>query len=209
MTSDYWKQLNTPDTVRLFCEMSDLRSHYANADEAVPMTEVWKDLASPDFKNADEFDTNIKFFSGDEEHKRKAGVIAFGRRITLVVSREFWELALRNDMLRNFLLAHEYAHVVLDHHASAAVIKNFKLGSRSGVNANIPPDWEEFETNVAAVFFQCGYALLNEEKTAFELAKKFYTDEYYVEKLQRLCQSKAFQNELNRRLARKSKPVVL
>lgn len=209
MTIDYWKQLKTSYAVRLFREMAVLRSYYATSDEAISMADVWEDLASTEFEETDEFKTQIKFFSGNEEHNRKAGIITFASRITLIVSHGFWRLARGNQWLQNFLLAHEFVHVALDHHANAAVVKHFKLDSSNGVNANIPPTWEEFETNVAAVFFQCGDALFEKEKYAFELAAKYRTDKHYVERLQRLCQSQAFQGELGNQMAFKPKRVVL
>lgn len=209
MTSDWWKQLKTQETVRLFWEMVDLRNYYVASGEVVSMTEVWEDLASTEFDETDEFKTRIKFFSGDEEHDRKAAVIAFASKITLVVSKGFWSLACNKGMLQNFLLAHEFSHIALDHHSKAAAIKHFKLDASHGTYANIPPTWEEFETNVAAVFFQCGDALLEKEKLALDIAVKFRTDAYYVGRLQKLCQSQTFRDELDKQLGQKPKRVVL
>ena len=208
MTQDYWKQLKTPDAVQLFCQMVDLRSYYATPDEPVSMTEVWEDMASTEFEDSDEFKTKIKMFSGEEKHNRKAGVVAFASQISLIVSKGFWELARKGERFRNFLLAHEFVHIVRDHHAHGAVVKHFQLDSRTGVNSNIPPTWEEFETNVGAVLFQCGTALFEKDRTAFEIAQKFRTDPYYVERLQRLCQSRVFLDEYERQTSPKPRVVL-
>ena len=203
MENDFWKQIKTSDAVKLFREMLSLRNDFAEPDASVSMTDVWLELADDRYQKTDEYRTKIKLYSGSDTDDTKAGVVVFGNLLTLVVTKHFWELARKNSVLQNFLLAHEFAHVACDHHSNGAGMKHFRLTSKNGVKANIPPTWEEFEANLAAVFFQCGVALFEKETTPFELASRHRTDFRYAKRIQKLCQSDVFQAEYDKQTAPK------
>ena len=61
--------------------------------------------------------------------------------------------------------------------------------------ANIPPTLEERETNFAAVFLQCGTALFDQRWSAVDLARRAFSDVYYVHKAQSCVQLDVFKRE--------------
>ena len=155
------------------------------------MTDVWEFLA------ADNPQVRIKRYNTDNEYSHKrAAVVALDELIALTASNQFWDRACQGALFQNFVLAHEMGHLILDHHASGAVVKNFALFDDATGVANIPPTVEELEANYAAVFFQCGVTLLapglNAKTDAFRIAARAFSDPHYVEKAIRLCQLEAF-----------------
>jgi len=143
-----------------------------------------------------------------QDFNRKAGVVVLGDRATLTVDERLLENARKGDKLSNFILAHEIGHLVLDHHEKGAIIKNFQLFSGPQGMTNTPPTLEEFEANMAAVFFQCGVALLDKQQVPIQLAHRAYSDVYYVKKAQKMIQLENFQRELQRP-KKKNERVVL
>ncbi|MEL6619948.1 MAG: hypothetical protein AAFP16_13800, partial [Pseudomonadota bacterium] len=134
--------------------------------------------------------------------QKRAAVAALDDCIALSTSNQFWDHAERGALFQNFILAHEIGHLILDHHATGAVNKNFKLFDDETGIANIPPTVEELEANYAAVFFQCGVTLLapglNAKKDAYRIARKAFSDPFYVEKAIKICQLDAFTSEWQR-----------
>ncbi|NVO56447.1 hypothetical protein HW561_11675 [Rhodobacteraceae bacterium B1Z28] len=190
------QSLTTPEAVSLFREMIGYRRHYCEDTEFFRMTDFWNWLADGDGDG----EVKIKTYrtENEEDYKRKAGVVAFGERATLVVDEKLLENADTGCKLSNYMLAHEFAHLALDHHAQGAVVKNFKLYSTASGNANVPPTKEEYEANLAAVFFQCGIALLDPKLDALSLAHRANSDVSYVKKAVRMCRLEVFRDELKR-----------
>ncbi|MEM9434696.1 MAG: hypothetical protein AAGA12_12310 [Pseudomonadota bacterium] len=187
----------------VFKEMRDCRREFCNDDKYFKVIEVWEYLASetPEIK--------IKSFdSKGEVQSKKAGVVAFGDRFTLIASRELLKRAKNGCWFSNFTLAHELGHIALDHHALGAVVKNFELFASSSGLINDPPTYEELEATFAAVLFQCGVALFDQSWTPVELAKRAYSDPKYIQKAMELCVSPEFKSELAR-LDQVKKRVVL
>lgn len=162
-------------------------------NEFFSMSEVWRTMAE------DNPDLSIKEFKGSGNiQEKKAGVIALGGRATLIVAEQLMQRAEAGDKLANFTLAHELAHLMLDHHEKSAGIKNFILEHGSKGYTTKPPSDEELETNYAAVFFQCGVALLAPRANAIELSRRAKTDTEWTKKAIALCSVKEFQEEFGK-----------
>ncbi|WP_432450626.1 hypothetical protein [Aliiroseovarius marinus] len=180
--------------------MIELRRLFCSDDSYFRMSQVWDWLVGDDEENVDGYETTtVKWYKTQTRDpvKDSAGVVAFDGRSTLVAPEWMREEAENGGMFANFTLAHEFAHLALDHHARGAVVKNFQLFSGEFGNANIPPTVEELEANYAAVFFQCGVALLDPNIEATELAKRASSDDYLVKKLKKMCALEIFQTELS------------
>ena len=190
------QSLTTPEAVSLFREMVAYRRLCYEDTEFFRMTDVWNWLADGD--GAGEVTIKTYRTENAEDYKCKAGVVAFGECATLVVDEKLLKNANSGCKLSNYMLAHEFAHLALDHHTQGAVVKNFKLYSTANGNANIPPTKEEYEANLAAVFFQCGPALLDLQWDALTLANQANSDVYYVKKAVRMCRLEVFRDELKR-----------
>ncbi len=188
------QSLTTSEAVSLFREMIGYRRIFCEDAEFFRMTDVWNWLADC------EGEVKIKTFRTEnaEDYKRKAGVVAFGERSMLVVDEKLLKNADEGCKLSNFMLAHEFAHLALDHHAQEAVVKHFQLFATASGNANIPPTKEEYEANLAAVFFQCGVALLDPKIDPLTLAHRAHSDVTEVKKVTRLCRMDVFCDELKR-----------
>lgn len=199
--------LTTPRIVEIFHEMVSCRRIYCDGSDArfFKMTEFWEWLAG------DQNDgIRIKTYNSDGEadYKRKAGVVAFGNLATLVVDQKLLSNARRGCKLSNFLLAHEFSHLALGHHDQGAVIKNFQLYSGPNGMMNVPPTKEELEANIAATFFQCGTALLDDAAEPLQLAHQAFTDVLYVKKCLGICGSNAFMDELEKRRVQHERVVL-
>lgn len=150
-----------------------------------------------------------KYVSRETEgHKRKAGVIALGDKVTLTVDSELWDDAKRGKKFPNFVLAHELGHLALDHHAKGAVVKNFQLYATASGRANIPPNLEELEAMYAAVFLQCGILLLDNSYGSVELALRAFSDVEYVRKARELAKHPEFRRELAKYSAPRKRVVL-
>jgi len=135
--------------------MLECRRGYTSDSRFFKSTEIWEWLTH------DDDNWSIMKYRGPntEDYKRKAGVVAFDERVRLSVDERLWDNAAKGQMFANFVLAHELAHVALDHHSKGAVTKNFQLFDGPSGQCNIPPTVEELEANYGAVCFQCGAAL--------------------------------------------------
>lgn len=178
------------------------RELYADHD-FFKMPEVWETLC----EDIEHWSINTYKSNQLEDYKRKAGVIAFGDRVTLTADEKLLENAWKGCKLSNFILAHELGHLALNHHARSAVTKNFQLFAGPNGMSNIPPTVEELETNFAAVFFQCGSTLEDARWTALQLANRAFSDVNYVKKAQAMVRLEVFKRELW--LKRQAHPRVI
>jgi len=196
--------LSAARAASVFKEMVGLRRYCCNDSQYFGMSEIWDDLA----EDSDEI--NIKFSKSAhlDFDNSKAGVVAFDKFATLIVPETMWAKAVEGDRFANFTLAHEFAHLALEHHLMSANVKNFQLTNRGNDLANIPPNSEELEANYAAVFFQCGDALMEPNIDALNLAKRACTDVYYVKKAISLCKLEAFRRELEILYARYERVIL-
>jgi len=198
--------ISVRNTARIFREMVSLRRYYCADSDFFRMDEFWEWLADTD----DSIGIRLSNapVTGQEKSKVKAGVVAVGEKSTLVAPRDMFQKAKAGSLLHNFVLAHEFGHLALEHHASRTKIINYQLDSSDGQLANIPPNLLELEANYAAVFFQCGVELFNTSISELELAKRASSDPFYVGKAKAICRLEAFQNEL-RFLQNRYERVVL
>ena len=196
--------LTTLRVVDIFEEMISCRRMFCADRDFFRMPEFWEDQCDEEGR------WTIKTYrSGQlEDFKRKAGVVALDDRVTLTVDERLMENAKQGCKLSNFILAHEMGHVALDHHSTGAVTKHFQLFAGPSGMSNLPPTLEELEANYAAVFLQCGVALLDTAYDAIQLAHRAFSDVHYVKKAQRIVQLEIFRRHLNRP-GKKYETVVL
>lgn len=179
--------IRTDRAVKVFNEMLGLRRIYCQDTNFFKSIEVWDWIADSDAK------IRIKEFDGDRSgNEKKAGVVAFDDRFTLIAPSALLSNARNGCKFSNFTLAHEFSHIALDHHAKGAVVKNFQLYSSQSGLANIPPNDEELEANYAATMFLCGIALLAPNVDPVRLADRACCDVYYTKKTIKLCQTSVF-----------------
>ena len=186
--------LSTSRAVGIFDEMISVRRMYCADNDFFRMDEFWEYLCD----EGNKWSINTYRSNETEDFKRKAGVIAFRDRVTLTVDEKLMARAKQGCKLSNFILAHEVGHLALNHHARSAVTKNFQLFSGPRGMSNLPPTLEELEANYAAVFLQCGVALLDPKWDPLQLARRAFTDVAYVKKAQAIVRLDVFQRELTR-----------
>lgn len=186
--------LSTARVVEIFETAIWYRRQYAADNQFFRMTDYWRWLRDEGAY------VKIKTYGSDEreDFKRKAGVVAFGDSITLVVDRRLIDRADEGCKLCNYMLGHEAAHLMLDHHERGAVVKNYQLFAGPTGMSNLPPTPEELEANYGAVFLQCGVALANPRWGTLQLADRAFSDVSSVSKAQRIVQMDIFQRELAR-----------
>lgn len=110
-------------------------------------------------------------------------------------------------MFQNFILAHELAHVALDHHRDQGPTHHFHLTEGKYGLSNIQKSLKEKEANLGAVFLQCGVRLMDDTLSSFDLAKRAFSDNNEVARAQKYVRLDPFQRILNR--PRKSYPRVV
>jgi hypothetical protein len=181
----------TARAAEVFHEMISVRRIFCADTEFFRMTDFWKDQC----EGSDRWSIRTYRSTDTRGYMRPAGVIAFDDRVGLTVDESLWRKAEGGCPFSNFTLAHEVGHLALDHHAHSATTKNFKLSASSRGMANIPPTLEERETNFAAVFLQCGTALFDQRWSAVDLARRAFSDVYYVQKAQSCVQLDVFKRE--------------
>ena len=186
--------LSTSRLARVYEEALWARRELYRDSEYFKMPEPWKRMCEA----GDNWSIKTYRANEMEDYKRKAAVVAFDGRVKLTLDERLMEKAEQGCMFSNFVLAHEWGHLLLDHHGKGAVTKNFQLYSGPGGMLNIPPTLEELETHYAAVFFQCGIALKSKHLSALELAMRAYSDPKYVKKAQGIVRLEAFERELSR-----------
>lgn len=196
--------LSTQRAAEIFRKMHQIRRVYARDDQFFKMSDVWSSLADQDGV------VKIKTFRDLSKHpaELKAGVVEFDGRVTLVADKRVLELASKGEMFSNFKLAHELAHLGLDHHAKAAFVKNFQLYDAGSGLANVPPTQEELEANYGAVFFQCGMALLDESTDSIKIIRRAYSDVTYTKKACRICRLDIFREELDRLSLKRPRKIL-
>jgi len=160
------------------------------------------------FEESDRWSIKLLKSNQFEDHKRKASLVFFDHWVTLSVDEKLMAAASRGCRLSNFILAHEVGHLALDHHAMSATTKHFQLFSGPNGMSNIPPTLEELEANIAAVFLQCGPALISSGLDAVELARRAHSDVTYVRKAQRIVRLDAFQRRLRQPKVRRERAVM-
>jgi len=196
-------KISAQRAAKVFKEALACRRLFCEDDKFFNMSEMWEDLCEGDDN------WNIRQVTNGPlaDYQRRAGVVAFGEFVTLVADKELMRLARLGSGFANFILAHEISHLMLDHHANAKVVKNFKVVDSETGKSVIPPTDEELETNYAAIFLQCGVALFDERLSALELARRAKTDVGMVKKARSLVRVMEFQKELES--ISKQKPRVV
>jgi len=197
-------ELLTSNLARIFREALWYRREFSADQDHFKMTEIWERCCR-DFVG-----WTIKKYMPKEtaDYKRKAGVVMLGGRVTLTVDARLWENAVKGCYLSNFILAHEFGHLILEHHSGNGVTKNFQLFEGPSGMSNLPPTLEELEANFAAVFFQCGEALKDVDLSHVELARRASSNYRDVAKAQKFVQLETFQKELFRQTARYQRVVL-
>ena len=176
----------------IFEEMLSVRRFFCPADhDFFKMSDFWEDLCD------EQGNWSVKTYKSKESNdlSRKAGVSAFAGRVTLTLDERLLENARSGCNFSNYVLAHEVGHVALQHFDART--KNFELSGPDGT-WNLPASLEELEANLAAVFLQCGVALLDPRWGPLELANRAFSDENYVRKAQKYVRLEAFQGLLTR-----------
>ena len=158
------------------------------------MTEAWEAVCD------EGADWKIRTYKSraNEDYKRKAGVIQFLGKVTLTVDEALWGKAEQGQEFANFLLGHEFGHLICDHHSRSATIKHFQLFDGPSGKSNMPPNTEELEANLAAVFFQCGPEIESDRLSDRELAKRAYSDERTIQRIRKYVKLSAYQREISR-----------
>jgi hypothetical protein len=177
--------------VSIFEEMLAARRGFCADHVFFKMPEFWDDLCDEEGK------WSIRTYRSSEtdELRRRAGVSAFAGRITLTVDEKLLERANNGCKFSNYVLAHEVGHLALEHFNERT--KNFALYGPNGT-WNAPPNTEELEANLAAVFLQCGIALLDRRWDTIQLANRAFSDITSVRNAQRFVRLELFQSLLNR-----------
>ena len=172
--------------------------------EFFKMTDVWEELCS----EGDAWKIK-KYNSGvGDNYKRKAGIVAFGDRVTLTVDEFLWRMAEKGAEFANFLLGHELGHLICNHHASSAATKNFQLVNGETGMSNIPPTAEEWEASIAAVYFQCGPEIESDRLTDRELAKRAHSDERTIRRVRKYCRLEGYQRESSKPRKRNERVIL-
>lgn len=191
-------QITTQRFAEIFGEMVSSRRLFAEDWEFFKMTRVLELLFEEDEGN----EWKLKTFRSLDAEPRGA-VVALDGKVTLTVDERLLERAEKGQTLANFILAHEIAgHIGLDHHATGALTKHFKLIDGPKGKSNIPKNVEELEADYAGVIFQCGVALMDSTMDPVRLAHLAYSDVSTVKLVQKLVQLEVFKAEL----ARQTKP---
>lgn len=185
--------LTTKEGVRIFEDMVSCRRAFCADNEFFKMTDVWKDLC----EGSKEW--QIKFYRRGQKYleRPQAAVAEFDQHVRLTVSEEFWADAESGDGVANFILAHELGHVGERHNARFAT-RHFQMASTANGHSIFPKSYYEKLADYAAIAFQCGVALLNENLNGAELAELAFSDLEQVQNAQRMAQSTVFRRELAR-----------
>jgi hypothetical protein len=197
-------KISVDRAVTIFNEMVGCRRYAYSDQEFFKMSDYLKELCSEesDGVRIKTFKTNPK-----EDFRRKVGVIEFGNSVIFSMDERFLTKADQGCYLCNYIIAHEIGHLALRHHEKNAKILNFQLTKGQSGYANLPPTDEELEANYAAVFFQCGIALFDDNYTPQQLARLACSDPRYVEKAQKMVRLARFQ-ELRRNKPRYPRVIL-
>jgi hypothetical protein len=185
--------LTTQRAVSIFEDMVSCRRMFCADDHFFKMTDLWKDLCDGNE------DWKVKFYRrGPKDLARpQAAVAEFDNRVILTVSEELWAEAEEGDGVANFILGHEIGHIGRRHNSRFAT-RHFQMTSAANGHVILPQSYFEKEADFAAVAFQCGVALLDQDLSAPDLAQLAFSEQEQVEKAQRVVQSKVFLAEFYR-----------
>lgn len=197
------QQLTTPRAVEIYREALSIRRELYKDDQFFKAIEAWGKICG----DSEKWRTKTYQRRKHEPLKIKAGITEFADIVILTVDAELIERAKNGCKLCNYILAHEMGHLMLDHHAHDTVVKHYQLFSTERGLANIPPTLEEYEANLAAVFFQCGTHLENSITKTTDLANRAFTDVNAVRAAQQMVQMEVFQEELKK--PRRTYPRVI
>ncbi|OIP85384.1 MAG: hypothetical protein AUK37_04260 [Rhodobacterales bacterium CG2_30_65_12] len=182
--------ISTPRAVEVYREMLWWRRELFDDGEFFKVPDAWEAMC----EGINTWKTYT--YRGLERFKPKAAMIVFGESAKLCIDERLLDDARKGGKLTNSILAHEIAHLALDHHANSATKKNFQLSAGTKGMSIRPPNSEEFEANLAGVFFQCGVALQDKRLTKLELAHRAFADVELVGLAQQYVQLDIFQREL-------------
>lgn len=180
------------------------RGYVAEPRQYFKMSDVIEDaLRDGDVFRLREFDP------GDDLLKRrKAGVVGFAGKYSFILPKGMMEGAREGQKEDNYALAHEWCHIILGHHESGAVVKNYQLFQTESGNVNRPPTQEELETNFAATLFQCGEAIFDKGVDPVRLGNRAFTNISEVRKVTRICQTSSFQEAVDKLIASRPRVVL-
>ena len=183
----------------IYRTMTDYRREYCDTEDLrfFKMADFWEWLCGDGGEG-----WQIKTFRSDlgDDYLRKAAILTFDGRMTLTVDEGLWGKAKQGCKVANFILAHEFAHLALDHHSGNATTKNFMMKQRATDFAMIPPTLEELEADYGGVFFQCGPVLEDVRWSAKYIADRSFSDVAKVEKAVRIVRLEGFKREVDRQL---------
>lgn len=174
MTSKKPAKISVKRTAELFREMLSTRRLICEDHDFFLASELWE--------LAGDGNNNVRIREYPVSVNNKAGVLALGERITLLISRDFAQRVKRGEGFANFILSHEYCHLLLGHHSRAAKVLNFELDAGGQIFRIVAPNDQELETNYAAVFLLCGVALLKSDVDEADLARRAHCDVQQVRK---------------------------
>ena len=183
--------LSTTRAAQIWTEMVELRRELYKDDCFFKMHEPWEQFTT----ESDLWSIKTYRSENQEEYKQKASVVEFDGRVTLTVDEVLLSRAREGGQLENFILAHEWCHLALRHHANFASNRNFVLSSTDKGYARLAGDIFELEADFGAVVFQCGVALRDERWDSVRLAKRAYADVAAVKKVRRLVNLEVFERE--------------
>jgi len=193
--------ISTQRAVEIYREMVWWRRELCEDTEFFNVPDTWETLC-------EDIETWKMNAYQAEGQKPKAAMVVFGDHATLTVDERLVEKARKGCGLSNSILAHEISHLALDHHAQSATTKHFQLSKGPKGFAVKPPNSEELEADLGAVFFQCGVALEDKSLSALELARRGSADVALVRNAQRYVQLHVFQEELSRQRNRYERVVM-
>lgn len=187
-------KLTTQRAVEIYEEMLMVRREYYADTEFFKMPDVWTELVD------ESGDLTIKTFKSTtgDDYLLRAAVMIVDKKIRLNVDKQLWHNAGLGKNLDNFILAHEFAHLALDHVSNRGAPTNFFMGEKGGMKMILPPSLIEREADIGAVFFQCGIALMDLRRDVKQLADRAFTDIRHVEKARQYVLLDIFQRELQR-----------
>lgn len=143
----------------------------------------------------------------DQVDKRVAFVLKLDLHIFLNVSKLKFEAAKKNSYFPNFVLAHEFAHIALEHSETTTAPQPFSLHEEDGQLKSSVYDVIESEAHYGAIFLQVGEQIFADGIDTRLLAKNAATDPYQLDRLAKICRLEIVRQRLRER--NKIRRVVL
>ena len=135
----------------------------------------------------------------DNVDTRVAFVLKLDLHIFLNVSKKKFEAAKKNSYFPNFVLAHEFAHIALEHSEATTAAQPFSLHEEDGQLKSSVNDLIESEAHYGAVFLQVGEQIFADGIDTRLLAKNAATDPHQLDRLAKLCQLESVRQCLRKR----------